>query len=118
MSTHIPFIHNYCDKWCERCPMTSQCAIYARTEKGTVEKNTDEGNEDLWKSVGENLIKAAAIISKEIEQRSIAITEEDNVKAVKEMQDKMEFTDKHELTSLSEQYWTEARPILKEMAVF
>ncbi len=115
MSTHIPFIHNYCDRWCERCPMTSRCAIYVPSEEGALKKNTDDENEELWKSVGENLLKAAAIISKEIEKRGIVITEEDNLRAAQELEDKMEFTDNHELTQLSEQYWTEARPILKEI---
>ena len=115
MSTHIPFIHNYCDRWCERCPITSRCAIYVPSEAGALKKNTDNENEELWKSVGENLLKAAAIISKEIENRGIIITEEDNARAAKELQNKMEFTDNHELTQLSEQYWTEARPILTEI---
>ena len=22
---YIPGIYNYCDRWCERCPFTSQC---------------------------------------------------------------------------------------------
>ena len=25
----IPSIHNYCDRWCERCPFTSRCRAYA-----------------------------------------------------------------------------------------
>jgi hypothetical protein len=25
----IPSIHNYCDRWCERCPFTSRCRVYA-----------------------------------------------------------------------------------------
>ncbi len=25
----IPFIHNYCDRWCERCEFTSRCAVFA-----------------------------------------------------------------------------------------
>jgi hypothetical protein len=28
----IPGIYNYCDRWCERCPFTSRCLLYA-TEK-------------------------------------------------------------------------------------
>jgi hypothetical protein len=22
---HIPGVYNYCDRWCERCPLTSRC---------------------------------------------------------------------------------------------
>lgn len=115
MKTHIPFIHNYCDRWCERCTMTSQCAIYVQNEKSPFKETTDEENEELWKSVNENLIKAVELISKEIEKRGIVITEEDKVEAAKELEDKMEFVDNHELTLLSEKYWKEARPILKEI---
>ncbi|MGK0316592.1 MAG: hypothetical protein ACI86M_002827 [Saprospiraceae bacterium] len=115
MSNHIPFIHNYCDRWCERCTMTSRCAIYVPNEKSPFEETTDEENEELWKSVGENLTKAAELISKEIEKRGIVITEEDNAKAAKELEDKMEFTDNHDLAKLSEHYWKEARPILEEI---
>ena len=28
----ISGIYNYCDRWCERCPLTSRCLVYA-TEK-------------------------------------------------------------------------------------
>lgn len=24
---NIPFIHNYCDNWCERCPFSDRCAV-------------------------------------------------------------------------------------------
>ncbi|MFT6336588.1 MAG: hypothetical protein ACJATI_003347 [Halioglobus sp.] len=95
--------------------MTSRCAIYVPNEKSPFEETTDEENEELWKSVGENLTKAAELISKEIEKRGIVITEEDNAKAAKELEAKMEFTDNHDLAKLSEHYWKEARPILEEI---
>jgi hypothetical protein len=25
----IPFIHNYCDRWCERCEFTNRCGVFA-----------------------------------------------------------------------------------------
>src|SRR3979409_1759466 len=28
----ISGIYNYCDRWCERCPLTARCLVYA-TEK-------------------------------------------------------------------------------------
>ena len=27
---HIDFISEYCDRWCERCPLTHKCATFAR----------------------------------------------------------------------------------------
>ena len=28
MKDYISEVHNYCDHWCERCPLTHRCAIY------------------------------------------------------------------------------------------
>src|SRR6266550_3571742 len=25
-------VHNYCDRWCERCPLTARCVVYATEE--------------------------------------------------------------------------------------
>src|SRR6266481_3050097 len=27
-SEFISGVYNYCDRWCERCPFTSRCAVY------------------------------------------------------------------------------------------
>src|SRR6476660_3695569 len=29
----IPGIHNYCHRWCERCPFTDRCAVFRDTRK-------------------------------------------------------------------------------------
>ena len=34
----ISGIYNYCDRWCERCPFTSRCMVYA------TEKEDDDGD--------------------------------------------------------------------------
>ncbi len=112
MSNHIPFIYNYCDRWCERCTMTSHCAIFVPGKKGALEETTNEKNEALWESVGDNLAKATELIKKEIERRGIVITAEDIKKAATEQEAKTAFTDNHELNHLSAKYWTIARPIL------
>ncbi len=49
----ISGIYNYCDRWCERCPFTSRCMVYAS------EKEDDDGdpqtrditNEAFWRKL-------------------------------------------------------------------
>ncbi len=49
----ISGIYNYCDRWCERCPFTSRCMVYA------TEKEDDDGdpqsrditNEVFWRKL-------------------------------------------------------------------
>ena len=40
----IPGIYNYCDRWCERCPLTSYCLVFAMeaAEKPTADAGENE----------------------------------------------------------------------------
>jgi hypothetical protein len=50
----ISGIYNYCDRWCERCPFTSRCLLYA-TERadGTLDdpELNDENNARFWQKL-------------------------------------------------------------------
>jgi hypothetical protein len=39
----IEYIHNYCDRWCERCPFTDRCLMFAEEQ----EIKKELGEEDL-----------------------------------------------------------------------
>jgi len=54
----IPLIHNYCDRWCERCTMTSRCTVYEmEQEEGKIPPlKKDEANTEFWKRMLEPLI--------------------------------------------------------------
>lgn len=51
----IPGIYNYCDRWCERCTMTSKCLTYAHEqamkEEATDPETNDINNEKFWESL-------------------------------------------------------------------
>ena len=50
----ISGIHNYCDRWCERCPMTSRCSVFAITESENAEHpHSDMENEEFWNHLHE-----------------------------------------------------------------
>jgi nuclear transport factor 2 (NTF2) superfamily protein len=45
----IPGIHNYCDRWCERCPLTKRCAVFAIEQAESTDPSThDPENETFW----------------------------------------------------------------------
>lgn len=47
---YISGIHSYCDRWCERCTMTSKCRVYAMEhdiENGTT-LSRDTENKEFW----------------------------------------------------------------------
>jgi hypothetical protein len=51
----IPGIYNYCDRWCERCTMSSKCLNYAHEqamkEEATDPESNDISNEKFWESL-------------------------------------------------------------------
>lgn len=45
----IPGIHNYCDRWCERCPFTKRCTVYLmEQELGADSEERDLQNKKFW----------------------------------------------------------------------
>jgi hypothetical protein len=48
----ISGIYNYCDRWCERCPLTSRCLVYAtEQEDNDSPENRDLRNEQFWRKL-------------------------------------------------------------------
>jgi hypothetical protein len=43
----IPGIYNYCDRWCERCPLTARCRVFAMEEE---RKLGDDYYAAFWKT--------------------------------------------------------------------
>lgn len=49
----ISGIYNYCDRWCERCPLTSRCLVYAtEQEDDDSPESRDVRNEAFWRKLG------------------------------------------------------------------
>lgn len=61
----IPGIFNYCDRWCERCPLTSRCHLFAE-EAQSRQAGTDDSR--LWEQLAQSFAKAEAIIRAHVEE--------------------------------------------------
>jgi len=47
----IPGIHNYCDRWCERCYFTSRCRIYLPMQDTDTSEMTDSERDAHYKKM-------------------------------------------------------------------
>lgn len=48
----ISGIYNYCDRWCERCPLTSRCLVYAtEQDEITSSASRDAENSEFWQTL-------------------------------------------------------------------
>jgi hypothetical protein len=112
MSKLIPGIHNYCDRWCERCPFSSRCAVYAQEHKLSPEEK-DDYNRQFWDRFSQNLHRAVHVLEEMMKKHGIVpepLTEED--KQQNALNDLM--TEAHPLIVLSRSYIKEADDCLNE----
>jgi hypothetical protein len=58
---NIAGIHNFCDRWCERCVFTSRCAVYLSESTNPVEQK-DQRNKVLWERLSKNFEKARFLL--------------------------------------------------------
>ena len=67
---NIAGIHNYCDRWCERCCFTSRCAAFA--EAGDLPSDQrDIRNKAFWQRLGDNISKAKGALEQAAERLGV-----------------------------------------------
>jgi len=65
-NNYIPGIFNYCDRWCERCPLTARCRVYAMEqeraggEHDAAREAFERNLQNIFAETKEMLRKAAA----------------------------------------------------------
>jgi hypothetical protein len=69
----ISGIYNYCDRWCERCPFTARCMVYALEEQESKEGpgEADLRNEEFWQKLQENFQAALDMLQEAAQERGI-----------------------------------------------
>lgn len=69
----IPGIHNYCDRWCERCAFGSRCAVY-ENESGASPEQKDMINKAFWERLSENFSKAHKLLEQAASQYGVNLS--------------------------------------------
>ena len=80
----IPGIYNYCDRWCERCTMTSKCLTYAHEQEM---KSDDDGpevndmnNEKFWEQIRMSFEVVREMIEEDAEKLGIDLNNLEDAK--------------------------------------
>jgi hypothetical protein len=69
-------IHNYCDRWCERCTHTSQCAIYRMESEMELDtKEMDLHNQKFWDHLSTMFQLASKMLEEMLEEKGIDPTD-------------------------------------------
>ena len=104
----IPGIHNYCDRWCERCTHTKHCSVFQMEEEaGMMDSNMDSDiditNQEFWDHLSKVFKDTIKMISEQAEDMGIDLEnlEIEKIEVLKHQ--------KGDLEKLSDHYSTNIR---------
>ena len=110
----ISGIYNYCDRWCERCPLTSRCLVYAtEQEDNESPESQDTLNDVFWRKLSIIFKETREIVGKWAHQAGIDLSapvEEDEVRPKRHRQ----LVDNHPLTKAGKKYANAATDWFRE----
>lgn len=118
---NIPGIHNYCDRWCERCTFTSRCAVFESTSKLSSEQ-LDSENKEFWDNLSFNFTEVVDVLKKAAEKYGIDFNEVLNKETTEEEERKRQehdyYAKNHPITKLCREYSKLCRSFLKDQTDF
>jgi hypothetical protein len=111
----ISGIYNYCDRWCERCPLTSRCLVFATEQvdhNGSAESH-DVNNEAFWQKLNSILVETQDLIGAWAREAGVDFTHvpEEEVKPRKR---KRQLVDNHSLARAGKKYANAASDWFRE----
>jgi hypothetical protein len=110
----ISGIYNYCDRWCERCPLTSRCLVYAtEQEDEDSPQSRDLRNEAFWRKLSAIFQETREMIVDWAQNAGIdfnAFAEEDEARHKR----KRQLVDNHPLTRAGKKYANTATDWFRE----
>lgn len=72
MPKFIDGIFNYCDRWCERCPLTARCRVYAMEQQDNGDPAArDINNAAFWKKLEAQFAQAFQMLKTMAAERGI-----------------------------------------------
>ncbi|MBK6932946.1 MAG: hypothetical protein IPH12_19585 [Saprospirales bacterium] len=78
----IPGVHNYCDRWCDRCPFTARCRVYV-SEQEFSEDAKDPADPAFWQNIKKNFEGVLEMLNKMMAEMGIDPEEMDKLPAPK-----------------------------------
>jgi hypothetical protein len=70
----ITGIDSYCDRWCERCPLTARCVVFAMEYNTKAITNRDTENSVFWQTLTANSAATDRLIGRWAKEHNIDLT--------------------------------------------
>lgn len=111
----ISGIYNYCDRWCERCPLTSRCLVYAtEQEDDNSFPRNDLRNEAFWQKLSLIFQETRELIVEWAKEAGVDLNgskDEDESRQHR----KRQLVDNHPLTKAGKKYANAASDWFREL---
>jgi len=106
----IPGIYNYCDRWCERCPLASRCFNFASSKKFfDIHESKDIQNEKFWNQLHKVFEFTSELIHRSALEMGIDLEniekDEEIQKSIQEDEDKHKWARKHPVSKAGKIYY-------------
>jgi hypothetical protein len=111
----ISGIYNYCDRWCERCPLTSRCLVYATEQQDDLSpQSQDIRNATFWHKLNSIMEETRAMIAEWANQAGIDLSQSaDDTQTPSKR--KRQLVDNHPLSKAGKKYANAASDWFREL---
>ena len=115
----IPGIYNYCDRWCERCAMTTRCSVFLATPQ--LDPDDFENEEDFFKEVFQGVSDSfqltMELIQESADEKGIDLSDMEDANDFMEKRELIrEETKKTPMATIAWEYSELARAWLKDIS--
>jgi hypothetical protein len=111
----IPGIYNYCDRWCERCPLTSRCLNFSISQEDSSDPEAqDIRNKAFWKKLSETLAESLELLRDSAREWGIDLETLDSMEDMENMKAKDKAAENHLLSRAAKRYVGIVEDWLKE----
>ena len=103
----ISGIYNYCDRWCERCPFTSRCMVYATERAESISddpESQDINNAKFWQKLEGIFRETHALILEWAEEMGVDLESTEAEAAIVERGKQREEAKEHPLSLSARHY--------------
>ena len=103
----ISGIYNYCDRWCERCPFTSRCMVYATERAESISddpESQDINNAKFWQKLEGIFRETHALILEWAEEMGVDLESAEAEAAIVERGKQREEAKEHPLSLSARHY--------------
>lgn len=102
----ISGIYNYCDRWCERCPLTSRCMNFAMSRAYSEDPEaSDITNDKFWQSLSEIFKVTREMLEESAKEMGIDLDSFDFEEASRDEAVKDKIVTNHECCRAAQKYY-------------